>query len=112
MPVVASAHAGRQGVTHSLEVPPKLGVRFNRQPLVRFGTSLALGEVENAGPVEAIILDLDAVAFMDSSGLTALHTILLASEERRIPLTLSEVPEHVRQVLDLTRMAGMFQCAD
>jgi anti-sigma B factor antagonist len=59
-------------------------------------------------PVNTVTLDLDALTFMDSSGLNALNHVRNAAEDRGIKLTLRNVRQPVRQVLDVTRMTERF----
>jgi anti-sigma B factor antagonist len=59
-------------------------------------------------PVNTVALDLDALTFMDSSGLNVLNQVRNAAEDRGIKLTLCNVRHPVRQVLDVTRMTELF----
>jgi anti-anti-sigma factor len=59
-------------------------------------------------PVESVTLDLGALTFLDSSGLNALNRIRVASADHGIRLELRCVPDHVRRVLDVTGLDGLF----
>lgn len=61
---------------------------------------------------EAVVLDLGAVTFFDSSALRLLLRLqAVADEHERRSLALADCSEAVRRVLDLTRLADRFQRA-
>jgi anti-sigma B factor antagonist len=59
-------------------------------------------------PVHIVTLDLDGLAFMDSSGLNALNRVRNEAEDHGIKLTLRNVRGPVRKVLDVTHMVELF----
>ena len=59
-------------------------------------------------PVHVVTLDLDALTFMDSSGLNVLNRVRNEAEDRGIKLTLRNVREPARRVLDVTQMLELF----
>jgi anti-sigma B factor antagonist len=59
-------------------------------------------------PVSAVTLDLDALTFIDSSGLNVLNRVRTAADDHGVKLTLRNVGKQARQVLDLTHMAELF----
>jgi len=59
----------------------------------------------------AIVLDLEAMSFIDSSGLRALVNVSRAAHSRGISLTLRNVPRHAQRVLDLTGLSEWFDRA-
>jgi anti-anti-sigma factor len=61
-----------------------------------------------ARPVSTVTLDLDALTFMDSSGLNVLNRVRTAADDHGVVLTLRNVGKQARQVLDLTHMAELF----
>jgi anti-anti-sigma factor len=66
-------------------------------------TSMRIGE---------ICLDLGGLTFMDSTGLALLVDLQRAAVGRRQRLTLSNVPEAVLRLFDLTGLASWFVYAD
>lgn len=59
-------------------------------------------------PVNTITLDLDALAFMDSSGLNVLNRVRTAADDHGVKLTLRNVSGPARRVLDVTQMTELF----
>jgi len=68
---------------------------------------LALQQALSRG-VRALILDLSAVSFVDSSGLAALVSILKAARTRQAEVALCSLALPVRTVLELTRLDRVF----
>jgi anti-anti-sigma factor len=62
----------------------------------------------NCGPDVPLIIDLGAVSFMDSSGLSALVRLRRAAEAKDAQLLLRDVPDRVRTVLRLTGLSEHF----
>ncbi|HEY7008610.1 MAG TPA: STAS domain-containing protein [Jatrophihabitantaceae bacterium] len=62
----------------------------------------------NCGPGIPLIIDLGAVTFMDSSGLSALVRLRRATEAKGTQLLLRDVPDRVSSVLRLTGMSEYF----
>jgi len=62
-----------------------------------------------ARPVDSLTLDLEELAFLDSSGLGALYRARQAAERQGTPMRLQSVPGHVMRVLDVTAMAQLFE---
>ena len=56
----------------------------------------------------AIVLHLGEVAFIDSSGLGSMVGTLTSVRQARGDLKLCNVPEHVRKVLELSRLTTLF----
>lgn len=65
-----------------------------------------------ADPTESIALDLGAVTFVDSSGLTALLRVQRNATERGIAFTLGPVPPQVRRVIDIAGLGPTFGLSD
>jgi anti-anti-sigma factor len=63
-------------------------------------------------PITTVRLELEAVDFIDSSGVAGLDRIRIAAEEHRVRLELVGVPSQVRKVLDLTGAAALFTMVD
>jgi anti-sigma B factor antagonist len=59
-------------------------------------------------PVHTVTLDLDALTFIDSSGLNVLNRVRNAADGHGIDLKLCNVRRPARQVLDVTRMTELF----
>ena len=57
--------------------------------------------------IQRFVVDLSAVQMLDSSGLSLLVDLLKLCREMGLPMVLREVPERVRQVLDLTGLAAI-----
>ena len=64
------------------------------------------------GPDTPLVVDLGAVSFMDSSGLSALVRLRRAAEANGTPLLLRDVPDRVGTVLRLTGMSEYFPTTD
>jgi anti-anti-sigma factor len=60
---------------------------------------------------EAVLLDLRALTFIDSSGLRVLVALANEAGERKARLLLRNVPRHAERVLDLTGLAEWFDRA-
>jgi anti-sigma B factor antagonist len=58
--------------------------------------------------VDALSLDLGDVTFMDSTGLSAMITLLNLAGETGKALTLRRVPDRVRRLLELTGLNRIF----
>lgn len=56
----------------------------------------------------SIVLHLGDVGFIDSSGLGTMVRALASARQARGDLKLSNVPEHVRKVLEMTRLTTVF----
>jgi anti-sigma B factor antagonist len=70
-----------------------------------------LKHVEGAGP-EVIVLDLQALSFMDSSGLRALLAADSRARERGGRLVLVRGDERVQRVLRITRLDERLEIVD
>ena len=64
-------------------------------------------EALEAGP-PALLLDLQEVGFMDSSGLATLVEILKLSRQRQIPFKLSGLQPRVKSVFEIARLDQLF----
>jgi anti-sigma B factor antagonist len=58
--------------------------------------------------VQCLLIDLNAVTFMDSTGLGALVAIRNAAKEQGKEIVLDNIPERIRQVLVITGLDGVF----
>ena len=58
--------------------------------------------------MHVVTLDLAALTFMDSSGLNVLNRVRVAADDHGIKLTLRDVREQVRRVLEVTNMTELF----
>ena len=56
----------------------------------------------------SIVLNLGEVGFVDSSGLGTMVRALASTRQARGDLKLCEVPQHLRKVLDMTRLTTVF----
>ena len=65
-----------------------------------------------AKPTTDLVLDLEGLAFIDSSGLAALLRVQTVAQERDVHLTLMALPEHARRVMELTGLLREFRVAD
>lgn len=61
---------------------------------------------------QSILLHLGEVGFIDSSGLGTMVRVLASARQARGDLKLCNVPEHVRRVLDMTRLSNVFELHD
>jgi anti-sigma B factor antagonist len=64
-------------------------------------------EVLTAKDVEAVVLDLSHVDFMDSAGLGALLALRERAQELDVDLSISSVSDAVSRVLDVTGLGGV-----
>jgi anti-sigma B factor antagonist len=60
----------------------------------------------------SIVLDLGEVGFIDSSGLGTIVRTLTSTRQARGELKLCNVPEHVRKILELSRLTKLFDTHD
>jgi anti-sigma B factor antagonist len=68
--------------------------------------------VRDAPQDTVFTINLSEVAFVDSTGLGALLSVLNFANERAITLTLQAVPEGVSRLLTLTALDAVFQITD
>jgi anti-anti-sigma factor len=59
-------------------------------------------------PCDAVTIDLGGVTFVDSTGLSALVVINNECKEQSAALTIVNVPTHVRAVVELAGLDGVF----
>ena len=85
--------------TLTLSGPVDFSTRKILQPLIDAG--MANGQRDFA-------LDLHDVTTMDSSGLGALVACLSVVRQQGGSLTLTQVPEQVQELLDMTNLAAFF----
>jgi anti-anti-sigma factor len=86
--------------------------------IVRVGGELDLGAVSMfvetiekifaSGPPAAVTLDLGALTFLDSSGLGALLTLHARCQAEHVEFGAVNAPLQVRRVLELTKLAELF----
>lgn len=67
---------------------------------------LLLEALETSPP--ALLLDLQDVSFMDSSGLATLVETLKLSRDRNIPFKLTGLQERVKSVFEIARLDQLF----
>lgn len=60
---------------------------------------------------EAIIVDLEAVPYMDSSGVATLVELLQSCRQKGLDLTLCQLGERVLSVFQIARLDGVFKIA-
>lgn len=60
--------------------------------------------------VRDFVLDLEALQFIDSSGLETLLWLQDKCRETLGQVRLASCPEHISKVLEVTRLAGRFDC--
>lgn len=60
---------------------------------------------------KAVVLDLEGLTFIDSSGLRVLVALSKEARSRDASLTLRKVPRHAQRVLDLTGLSEWFDRA-
>jgi anti-sigma B factor antagonist len=75
----------------------------NAQLVVELGTKCLRRD-----DVDALSLDLGDVTFMDSTGLSAMITLLNLARETGKTLTLERVPDRIRRLLELTGLNRIF----
>ena len=63
------------------------------------------------GNTKSVVLDLEALSFIDSSGLRVLVAISKEARARDASLMLRNVPRHAQRVLDLTGLWNWFDHA-
>lgn len=71
-------------------------------------------EIESVQAVQGagkLYLDMRGVDYMDSTGLGFLISLKSKAEKQNIPLALKNTPEHVMQLLTLTRLRDAFAFA-
>jgi anti-sigma B factor antagonist len=57
---------------------------------------------------DGVVLDLDGLTFIDSSGLRVLVALAKDARSRDASFTLTNVPRHAQRVLDLTGLSEWF----
>jgi anti-sigma B factor antagonist len=62
-----------------------------------------------AGAPSSVILDLEGLAFIDSSGLRVLVSLSEEARSRGATLVLRNVPRHAQRVLELTGLTDWFE---
>ncbi len=60
------------------------------------------------GASAGVALDLEALTFIDSSGLRALVALAKDAQSRGVAFSLENVPRHAQRVLELTGLADWF----
>lgn len=73
--------------------------RFQREALQRIGQN-----------VRDFVLDLEALDFIDSRGLESLLWLQDKCNEMLGQVRLAACPEHIRKVLEVTRLSARFDC--
>ena len=91
----------------STVLAPQGEVDMARSPLLR----KAIGDAMKAKPGK-LVLDLAAVAYMDSSGLATLVEALQNSRKASLPLVLCGLTPRVRSILEIARLNTVFTLCD
>ena len=60
------------------------------------------------GSPSSVVLDLEALTFIDSSGLRVLVALSKEAESRSAEFELRNVPQHAQRVLDITGVSELF----
>jgi anti-anti-sigma factor len=60
-------------------------------------------------PVEAIVLDLEGLDFVDSSGMRVLNDLRLGAREHRVAFAIGPVSPAVERMLELTGMTDVLR---
>src|SRR5579863_313327 len=67
---------------------------------------------DSFGKYSVVVLQLDHVEFVDSSGLGALVRLVQAARAKKGDLKLSGVPANIRKTLQMTNLLGQFEVYD
>ena len=59
--------------------------------------------------IGALTLDLGALTFLDSSGISALNRVRVEADEQGVSFALRAVPHQTRRVLEVTGMTDLFE---
>ncbi len=62
--------------------------------------------------VSSIVIDMEGVTFLDSSGLRSLVTLQGEANSQGTSITLRSMPTQIRRVFDLTGLAASFGLSD
>lgn len=101
---IVDVHSPRTGV---LIVTPRSDVDLSRSPELRH----ALRDASDRGP-ERLIVDLEQVGYMDSSGLATLVEAMRTSKSSGVPLILSGMTQKVRAIFEIARLDQFFTIVD
>jgi len=91
----------------STVLAPQGEVDMARSPLLR----KAIGDAMKSKPGK-LVLDLSAVAYMDSSGLATLVEALQNSRKASLALVLCGLTPRVRSILEIARLNTVFTLCD
>ena len=100
-PIRAVRWAGPQDATAVVEATGDIDL--NHSPAFQSG----LAEVLHRQP-SGIIVDLSAVAYMDSSGVASLVKLLARSRQAKATLRLAGMNDRVRSIFETTRLDRVF----
>lgn len=101
---IVGVHSPRTGV---VVITPKSDVDLSRSPELRH----ALREAQDRKP-ERLIVDLDQVGYMDSSGLATLVEAMRSSKSSGTPLILASMSKKVRAIFEIARLDQFFTIVD
>lgn len=97
---IVEVHSPRVGV---VVITPKSDVDLSRSPELRN----ALREAADRRP-DRLIVDLDQVGYMDSSGLATLVEAMRTSKSSGAPLILASMNKKVRAIFEIARLDQFF----
>lgn len=101
---VVEVHSPRAGV---VVVSPRSDVDLSRSPELR----LALREAQERRP-QRLIVDLEQVGYMDSSGLATLVEAMRTAKSTGSPLILACMHKKVRAIFEIARLDQFFTIVD
>jgi anti-anti-sigma factor len=101
--------------TPSTSQPPRAAVLTLRGDVDFFTEDAFRAEAEQLladADVESFVVDFEHVEMVDSSGISLLVDLLRLCREMGLPMVLRNVPERVRQLLDLTGLDQVMPIED
>jgi anti-sigma B factor antagonist len=101
---VVEVHSPRAGV---VIITPTSDVDLSRSPELRN----ALREASDRRP-ERLVVDLEQVGYMDSSGLATLVEAMRTSKSTGTPLILANMNRKVRAIFEIARLDQFFTIVD
>jgi anti-sigma B factor antagonist len=101
---IVAVHSPRTGV---VVIAPRSDVDLSRSPDLR----LALREAQEKRP-QRLIVDLELVGYMDSSGLATLVEAMRTAKSTGSPLILACMNQKVRAIFEIARLDQFFTIVD